>query len=191
MWSRILRPGISLLALMTLVLGLVYPLLVTGLGGALFPVQAQGSMVRIGDKVVGSWLIGQSFSAPGYFWGRPSATAPLPYNPMASGGSNLGPLNPALGERMKASAAALKAADPSNPLPIPADLLTASASGLDPDISVAAARYQAARVARARALSVAAVNQLIDAQLRPGLLGVLGDARVNVLELNMALDRMR
>ncbi len=190
MWSRILRPGISLVALMTVLMGLVYPLVVTGIGVALFPAQAEGSLVRIGGKVVGSSLIGQSFSSPGYFWGRPSATAPQPYNAVASGGSNLGPLNPALRDRVKASAAALRAADPANPLPVPADLLMASASGLDPDISVAAARYQAARVARARSLSVAAVNGLIDAQVRPGLLGVLGDARVNVLELNMALDRM-
>ena len=191
MGSKDLRPGISLLVFMTLLLGVAYPWVVLGFAHALFPEAAQGSLIRKGERSVGSSLIGQQFSSPRYFWSRPSATAPQPYNALASGGSNLGPLNPALNDRMKASLAALRAADPANGGPIPVDLLTASASGLDPDISIAAARYQAARVARARSLSLEAVNALIDRQLRPGLLGVLGEARLNVVELNLALDTMR
>jgi K+-transporting ATPase ATPase C chain len=188
MFTRTVRPAISLLLVMTALTGIVYPLLVTGIAQAVFPSEAAGSLVSRDGKPIGSSLIGQSFSDPKYFWGRPSATAPQPYNGTGSAGSNLGPLNPALTDRIKASVQALHDADPGNAAPIPVDLVTASASGLDPDISTAAARYQAARVARARHIELARVETLIAAHERGKLLGFIGESRVNVLELNLALD---
>ncbi|HEY2401447.1 MAG TPA: potassium-transporting ATPase subunit KdpC [Steroidobacteraceae bacterium] len=189
--NSILRPAIVLFLIMTVLTGLVYPFAVTGLAQLLFHDQAEGSLALVEGHAVGSRIIGQSFSDPKYFWSRPSATAPQPYNGIASGGSNQGPLNPALTDAVKARIDALKAADPTNTLPIPVDLVTASASGLDPDISIAAARYQAARVARVRGLEPAAVQSLIDAHARTRLLGFLGEPRVNVLELNLALDALK
>src|SRR5262249_4342202 len=157
---------------------------VTGLAQLLFHDQASGSLVMVDGHPAGSRVIGQSFSDPKYFWSRPSATAPQPYNATASSGSNLGPLNPALTQPVKSRIAALKAADPDNSLPVPVDLVTASASGLDPDISIAAASYQAARVARIRGVSLEKVRALIAAHSRGRLLGMIGEPRVNVLELN-------
>ena len=186
--QSILRPALALFAALTLACGVLYPLLVTGVAQAAFPVQANGSLVEQDGQVVGSRLIGQSFSAPGYFWGRPSATAPMANNGGGSGGSNQGPLNPALQEAVKGRIAALRALDPGNTAPVPVDLVTSSASGLDPEISVAAARYQTARVARARQLSAARVGALVEAHTERPFLGLFGAARVNVLALNMALD---
>jgi K+-transporting ATPase ATPase C chain len=177
-----------LLALFTLLTGLVYPLAVTGLAQAVFPIQANGSLMAHNDRIVGSALIGQPFDDPRYFWGRPSATAPFPYNAAASSGSNFGPSNPALIAAVQARIAALRAADPGNTLAVPGDLVTASASGLDPHISVAAALYQAPRVARARGLTSEAVAQLVAQQTEGRQLGFLGEPRVNVLKLNLALD---
>ena len=188
--NTLLRPAIVLFLVMTVLTGIVYPFAVTGLAQGLFHEQAQGSLIMADGQVVGSRIIGQSFSEPKYFWSRPSATAPQPYNGIASGGSNQGPLNPALTDAVKSRIDALKAADPTNSLAIPVDLVTASASGLDPDISVAAARYQAARIARVRGLNLAAVQTLIDAHARGRLLGLIGEPRVNVLELNLALDAL-
>jgi K+-transporting ATPase ATPase C chain len=187
----ILRPAIVFLLLMTVILGIAYPLAVTGVAQVLFPSQANGSLIVRQGQAIGSRLIGQPFSDPQYFWGRPSATTPQPYNGLDSTGSNMGPLDPALLVAVKARIAALHAADPGNPAPIPVDLVTASASGLDPDISPAAADYQAARVARSRGLAVAAVDALIARHTRGGGLDLLGEPRVNVLELNLALDAMR
>jgi K+-transporting ATPase ATPase C chain len=186
-----LRPALTLLLLMTLLTGLVYPLIVTALAQLAFPARAAGSLVLRDGRPVGAALIGQSFASPGYFWGRPSATTPQPYNGTASNASNLGPLNPALTEAVTARVAALRAADPDNHAAVPIDLVTASASGLDPEESVAAARYQAARVARARGLPQARVQALIAAHTEGRLLGVLGEPRVNVLELNLALDALK
>jgi len=186
--QSILRPALALFAALTLACGVLYPLLVTGVAQAAFPVQANGSLVEQDGQVVGSRLIGQSFSAPGYFWGRPSATAPMANNGGGSSGSNQGPLNPALQEAVKGRIAALRALDPGNTAPVPVDLVTSSASGLDPEISVAAARYQTARVARARQLPVQQVGALVEAHTERPFLGLFGAARVNVLALNMALD---
>ena len=183
-----LKPAFILLALLSALLGLAYPALVTGLAQVLMPQQANGSLVKQGDKIVGSALIGQQFSAPQYFWGRPSATAPQPYNGAQSGGSNHGPLNPALQAAVQARIAALKAADPSQTAPIPVDLVTASASGLDPHISPAAAQWQASRVARARGWPLPRVAALIAQHTEGRQWGFLGEARVNVLLLNLALD---
>ena len=186
---QLLRPAASLFLLLTLVTGVAYPLAVTGLARLAFPGQAAGSLLPGDDgKPVGSALIGQNFSDPGHFWGRPSATSPMPYNGLASGGSNQGPLNPALADAVKGRIEALRAADPGNTVPVPVDLVTASASGLDPDISPAAAHYQAARVARLRNLPIGQVEQLIDDHTDAPLWGLLGGARVNVLVLNLALD---
>jgi len=187
-FTRYIRPSISLLFVMTMLLGVAYPLAITGLARAVFPSQAAGSLVHRGNVLVGSTLVGQSFSAPKYFWGRPSATAPQPYNGMASGGSNLGPLNPALLDKVAAELKLLHDADPGNTRPVPVDLVTASASGLDPEISPAAAEYQASRVARLRNLPLTAVQALITQHQKRALFDVLGEARVNVLELNLALD---
>jgi K+-transporting ATPase ATPase C chain len=173
---------------MSMLLGIAYPLAMTGLAKAVFPSQAAGSLINQGNILVGSSLIGQSFADPKYFWGRPSATAPQPYNGVASGGSNLGPLNPALLEKVAAQVKLLHDADPDNTRPVPVDLVTASASGLDPEISLAAAEFQASRVARQRNLPLTAVQALIAQHQKPALFGVLGEARVNVLELNLALD---
>jgi potassium-transporting ATPase KdpC subunit len=183
-----LRPVLVLFVVLSLVTGLAYPFAVAGIAKVLFPQQAAGSFVERGGKVVGSTLIGQSFSDPRNFWSRPSATSPGPNNATASGGSNLGPSNPALVDAVKGRVAALRAADPGNQAPIPVDLVTASASGLDPEISVAAAQYQAARVARVRGVPVERVRSLIDAHAKAQRFGFLGEPRVNVLELNLALD---
>jgi potassium-transporting ATPase KdpC subunit len=190
-WSEILRPAVVLLTALTVLTGGLYPLIVTGIARALFPAAAAGSILERDGRAVGSSLIGQSFTDPGHFWSRPSATTPQPYNGSASTGSNLGPLNPALLEAVRARLAALHAADPGNAAPVPADLVTASASGLDPHISLAAAYYQAARVARARGLDVGRVRALIAAHGEGRLLGILGEPRVNVLELNLAVDALK
>ncbi len=189
--KAILRPALVLFGLLSLICGMLYPLAVTAVGQAAFPEQAAGSLAMRDGKPVGSLLIGQAFSSPQYFWGRPSATSPKPNDATASSGSNLGPLNPALLDAVKIRVDALKAADPGNPAPIPVDLVTASASGLDPEISVAAAYYQAGRVARARNAQPEAVRRMVDAHVHPQYLGFLGEPRVNVLELNLALDRQR
>ncbi|HYX75254.1 MAG TPA: potassium-transporting ATPase subunit KdpC [Steroidobacteraceae bacterium] len=185
---RSLRPALVLFLLLTVLTGFLYPLVVTNLAQLLFPHQAAGSIVVRDGHAVGSRLIGQSFADPGHFWSRPSATTPQPYNSAASTGSNLGPLNPQLTDAVKARIADLRAADPTNSAPIPIDLVTASGSGLDPEISLAAANYQAARVARARGLDVQQVRALIARHTAGRLLGVLGEPRINVLELNLALD---
>ena len=186
-----LRPAVVLFLLLTALTGFIYPLVVTGLAQLFFPQQAAGSLVMRNGHAVGSRLIGQSFSDPRNFWGRPSATTPQPYNGTASSGSNLGPLNPALLDAVKPRIAALRAADPGNDAPVPVDLVTASGSGLDPEISVAAADYQAARIARARGLAPERVRALIAQHTEGRLLGVLGEPRVNVLELNLALDALK
>jgi K+-transporting ATPase ATPase C chain len=186
-----IRPSIGLLFVMTMLLGVVYPLSITGLARAVFPSQASGSLIRRDNVLVGSSLIGQSFSDPKYFWGRPSATAPQPYNGLGSGGSNLGPLNPALLDKVAAEVKLLHDADPDNTRPVPVDLVAASASGLDPEISPAAAEYQASRVARLRNLPLTTVQALITQHQKRALFDVLGEARVNVLELNLALDALR
>ncbi len=190
--KSIVRSAAVLLALFTMLTGLLYPLAVTGLAQAVFPTQANGSLTRLrsgaGDRVVGSALIGQPFDDPRYFWGRPSATTPFPYNAAASVGSNLGPSNPALTEAVQARVAALRAADPGDMQSVPVDLVTASASGLDPHISVAAALYQVPRVARMRGLDAEAVGQLVAKHTEGRQFGFLGEPRVNVLELNLALD---
>jgi potassium-transporting ATPase KdpC subunit len=190
MFARLIRPALSLLVLMTLLLGIGYPLVIAGVAKAAFSHQAAGSLLYQDGKLIGSTLIGQSFSDPKYFWGRPSATTPQPYNGVASTPSNLGPLNPALIDAVKANAKALHDADPDNQQPVPVDLVTASASGLDPEVSVAAAQYQAARVARARHLEPAQVEAVIKSHERARLAGFIGEPRVNVLELNLALDRL-
>ncbi|RTD92859.1 potassium-transporting ATPase subunit KdpC [Variovorax atrisoli] len=184
----IVRPALVLFVLLSALTGLIYPMAVTGVAKAAFPAQAAGSLIVIDGTTVGSKLIGQNFSDPKHFWGRPSATAPQPYNASASGGSNQGPLNPALTDAVKTRVEALRAADPGNTAPVPVDLVTASASGLDPDISPAAAQYQAARVARVRGMPLAQVQSLIDGNTQRPLLGILGEPRVNVLALNIALD---
>lgn len=189
--NNVLRPAILLLLSLTLLTGVAYPFIVTGVAQVIFPTQARGSLVIQDGKSVGSRLIGQPFSAAKYFWSRPSATSPQPDNGLSSGGSNLGPLNPALTDAVKARIAALHAADPTNQAPIPVDLVTASGSGLDPDISLAAAYYQVDRVARARSLTPAQVRALIAGHARRSLLGVIGSPRVNVLELNLALDALK
>lgn len=188
--KTILRPALVLFVLLTLLTGVAYPLVVTGAAQALFPAQAAGSLILRDGQPVGSSLIGQNFTDPGHFWGRPSATGPMPYNASASGGSNQGPLNPALTDAVKGRIDALRAADPGNTSPVPVDLVTASASGLDPHISPAAARYQAARVARMRGLPVEKVEQLVAQHTETPWLGLLGEARVQVLRLNLALDAL-
>jgi K+-transporting ATPase ATPase C chain len=187
---RQLRPAVTSLALFTLLTGVIYPVLVTGVAQVLFPAQARGSLIVRGDRVLGSRLIGQPFDDPKYFWGRLSATAPAPYNGGASSGSNLGPLSDALLDAVRARIDALKAADPANTLPIPVDLVTASGSGLDPHISPEAARYQVARVARVRGLSEASVAALVARHTRGRQLGFLGDPTVEVLPLNLDLDQL-
>ncbi len=185
-----LRPALVLFALLSALTGIAYPLLVTGVAQLAFPWQANGSLIEREGRIAGSALIGQAFADPKHFWSRPSATGPVPYNAANSGGSNLGPGNPALHEAVTQRIAVLRAADPGNTLPVPADLVTASASGLDPHISRAAADYQAARVARARGLPEARVRELIEAHTEGARLGFLGEPRVNVLALNLALDAL-
>ncbi|MFZ2097411.1 MAG: potassium-transporting ATPase subunit KdpC [Anaerolineales bacterium] len=185
------RPAIVSVVIFTLLTGVLYPLLVTGITQAIFPRQANGSLIVRNSQVVGSMLIGQQFDDPRYFWGRLSATLPYPYNAASSKGSNLGPSNPALVEEVKARIAALKAADPGNNAPIPVDLVTSSGSGLDPDISVAAALYQVPRIAKERGFSEDVIIALVGQYIQGRLFGVLGEPRVNVLELNLALDEIK
>lgn len=187
--GSLLRPALVVFIVLSLITGLLYPLAVTGIAQSAFGDQANGSLVGRGGDVVGSALIGQSFTSPGYFWGRPSATSPMPYNAAASGGSNMAASNPDLKSAVQARIAALQSADPGNTAVVPVDLVTASASGLDPEISVAAARYQLARVARARGASEEAVASLLDKNIQGQWLGFLGEPRVNVLQLNLALDK--
>jgi potassium-transporting ATPase KdpC subunit len=189
--SSLIRPAIVLFLILTLITGVVYPLVVTAIAQVVFPEQANGSLIIKEGRSLGSRLIGQSFNDPKYFWSRPSATAPQPYNALASTGSNLGPLNPALTDAVKSRIEALRAVDPTNTATVPVDLVTASGSGLDPQISVAAANYQAARVARARGLAAEVVRALIVAHAQGRFLGVLGEPRINVLELNLALDSLQ
>lgn len=186
--SPLWRPALVLFVVLSLLTGLLYPLLVTGVAQTVFPHQSNGSLIARDGQAVGSELIGQTFSRSDHFWSRPSATGPMAYNGGASGGSNLGPSHPALAEAVKARIAALRSTDPGNRAPVPVDLVTASASGLDPHISLAAARYQMGRVARARGLSVDQVDQLVAQHTEGAWLGFMGEARVNVLALNLALD---
>ncbi len=183
-----LRPALMSLLVLTIITGLAYPLTVTGIAQLIFPQQANGSLIYKDGKPVGSTLLGQPFDAPQYFWSRPSATAPFPYNAAGSSGSNLGPTNEALIKAVRARIDVLTAADPGNLAPIPVDLITASGSGLDPHISPAAAEYQVRRVARVRGMGEAAVRQLVAQHMQQRQLGILGEPRVNVLELNLALD---
>lgn len=193
-----LRPAFFMLLIFTILTGVIYPLVVTGIAQVIFPSQANGSLIMAeGGKAVGSKLIGQQFDDPKYFWGRISATGTFPYNAFnaenltASSGSNYGPLNPALTDMVQARIDALKAADPDNTLPIPVDLVTASASGLDPHISIAAALYQIHRVATTRGLSEADIQSLVDKYTEGRQFGFLGEPRVNVLKLNLALDGLK
>lgn len=186
-----LRPALTMLLLMTVLTGVVYPLTVTGLAQLFFQEQANGSVIVWEGKVIGSNLIGQYFDKPEYFWTRPSATTPFPYNAAASGGSNLGPTNPVLIEAVKARVIALRAADPGNDVTIPVDLVTSSGSGLDPHISPAAAFYQLRRVARARGIEESVLRDLVAQHTQGRQLGVLGEPRVHVLLLNLALDERR
>jgi potassium-transporting ATPase KdpC subunit len=183
-----LRPALVVFGLLTLLTGIAYPLLVTGVGQTAFHRQVNGSIIRSGDHAVGSRLLGQPFSDPKYFWSRPSATGPQPYNSAVSSGSNQGPINPALETAVRDRVAALRAADPTNTAPVPVDLVTASGSGLDPHISPAAAEYQVGRVARTRKMTEADVRKLVEAATDGRTFGILGEPRVNVLELNLALD---
>ena len=186
--TAILRPALVCFVALAALTGIAYPLLVTGIGQAAFPAQAAGSLIVREGQAIGSSLIGQHFSDPKYVWGRPSATGPMPYNASGSGGSNLGPLNPALTDAVKARIEAPRAADPGNTAAVPVDLVTASGSGLDPHISLAGAQFQAARVAKARKLPLPQVMQLIGEHTENRLWGFLGEPRVNVLRLNLALD---
>jgi K+-transporting ATPase ATPase C chain len=188
---RTFKDAFVMLVLLTLVTGVAYPLLITGVGQAVFPAQANGSLLEREGKAVGSALIGQPFSDPKYFWTRPSATSPMPYNAGASSGSNQGPLNPALAEAVAGRIKALRDADPDNKAPVPVDLVTASGSGLDPHISPAAAEYQVARVAKARGIDAAKVRALVAEHTASRQLGFLGEPRVNVLTLNLALDALK
>jgi len=189
--TSIVRPALVVFAVLTALTGAAYPLVVTGIGRVAFPEEAAGSLVTRDGKPVGSALIGQNFSDPKYFWGRPSATGPMPNNATASSGSNLGPLNPALADAVKGRIQALRAADPGNSAPVPVDLVTASGSGLDPELSVAGVQFQAARIARLRGLSARQVQDLIEQNTQGRWLGFLGEPRVNVLRLNLALDATR
>jgi K+-transporting ATPase ATPase C chain len=188
MWQST-RTAVLLFIVMTLLTGIVYPFAVTGLAQALFPRQANGSLMKINEEKTASELVGQSFSKPQYFWGRPSATTPVAYNNASSVGSNLGPSNPALKEIVRKRITALRSADPGNQLPIPVDLVTASGSGLDPHISPAAALYQVSRVANARGIDERKVADLVRTCIRDRQFGILGEPTVHVLCLNMALDR--
>jgi potassium-transporting ATPase KdpC subunit len=186
-----LRPAITIFALLTIITGVIYPLIVTGIAQVAFPHQATGSLITVDGKTIGSELIGQPFDDPGYFWGRPSATLSMAYNSASSSGSNLGPANPALIFAVEARIKALQEADPDNTLPIPVDLVTASGSGLDPHISVASALYQVHRVATARGLDEADVIALVNQYTEGRQFGFLGEPRVNVLLLNIALDEIQ
>jgi K+-transporting ATPase ATPase C chain len=186
-----LKPAILLLGIFILVTGIIYPLVITGIAQLIFPRQVNGSLIVQNNQVVGSQLIGQQFYGPKYFWGRLSATGSYPYNASASGGTNYSVMNQDLQKQVQDRIAALQAADPTNHQPIPVDLVTASGSGLDPDISVAAARYQAGRVARVRGLPIEQVMALIDQNTQGRQFGFLGEPRVNVLTLNLALDALK
>ena len=186
--KSMIRSCFGLFVVLTLITGVFYPVLITGITKVLYSGQAAGSLIYKGDQAVGSELIGQNFTDAKYFWGRPSATGPQPYNATASSGSNLGPLNPALADAVKGRIDALQSADPSNKQPVPADLVMASASGLDPEISPEAAKYQASRVAKARNLSIEKVDALIEVNTQGRQWGIFGEPRVNVLKLNLALD---
>ena len=188
--SSELRPAVVMVVALSVITGIAYPLVVTGIGRLAFPAQAGGSLLVRDGHVVGSRLVGQAFDDPKFFWGRPSATGPVPYNAAASSGSNLGPLNPALHDAVAARIAALRAADPTATGPVPVDLVTASGSGLDPHISPAAAEFQVARVARVRGLDLAAVRALLARHTEGRTFGLLGEPRVNVLELNLSLEDM-
>ena len=183
------RPALIVLIVLTVVTGVIYPVIVTVIAQVVFPHQANGSLIVRDGKVIGSTLIGQPFDDPKYFWGRPSATSPFPYNAASSSGSNLSPTNPALVKSVQERVDALRAADPGNTLPVPVDLVTASGSGLDPHISPAAALYQVNRVAKARNLDPSVVRDLVERHIEGRQLGFLGEPRVNVLALNLALDR--
>lgn len=183
-----LRPALVTFALLTMLTGILYPLIVTGVGQIAFARKASGSEIPVGDRIVGSSLVGQPFSSPRYFWSRPSATTPQPYNGAASSGSNQGPLSPALEAAVRERIAALRAADPTSTAPVPVDLVTASASGLDPHISPAAAEYQVLRVARERAVPQERIRMLVQQATEGRTFGILGEPRVNVLELNLLLD---
>ena len=189
--TSIVRPALVVFAVLTALTGVAYPLVVTGIGQVAFPEQAAGSLIVRDGKPVGSSLIGQNFSDPKFFWGRPSATGPYPNNASASSGSNQGPLNPALTDAVRSRIEALRTADPGNTAPVPVDLVTASGSGLDPHISVAAAQYQAVRVGKGRGLAVPQVQRLIEKHTEGRLFGLLGEQRINVLQLNLALDAAR
>ena len=186
--NALIRPAISLFVVLTVVTGVAYPLAVTGVARVAFPRQAAGSLIVQDGRTVGSSLIGQNFSDPKYFWGRPSATSPMANNGQGSGGSNLGPLNPALTDAIKGCVEVLRAADLGNKAPVLVDLVTSSASGLDPEISVAAAQYQAPRIARLRGLSPALVEDIITRHTQGRLFGLLGEPRVNVLDMNLDLQ---
>lgn len=189
--AQSIRPAVSLFVVLTAITGLAYPLAVTGLSQMLMPNQANGSLVHNQKgQAIGSDLIGQSFTNPAYLWGRPSATTPTPYNGQSSGGSNLGPLNPDLAKAVQGRIEALHKADPINTAPVPIDLVTTSASGLDPNITPAAAKYQVGRIAAVRGLTVAQVQALIDQATSERQLGLFGERRVNVLQVNMALDQL-
>jgi potassium-transporting ATPase KdpC subunit len=183
-----LRPALRLLVLLSVITGLLYPLVVTAVAGTLFTGQSHGSLIELHGEPMASRLIGQQFTRPEHFWSRPSATAAYPYQGTASGASNLGPLNPALVQALRERIAQLRAADPGNAAAVPVDLVTASASGLDPDISVAAALYQVPRVARARRMSADELRRLVQSQTQGRVYGFMGEPRVNVVELNIALD---
>lgn len=189
--KTLIRPAVSMFVVLSVITGLIYPIVTTGIGKVIFPVQASGSLIEQHNKLLGSTLIGQQFSTPGYFWGRPSATSPQPYNGLSSGGSNFGPTNPAQKAAVADRIKALHDADPDNTLAIPIDLVTASGSGLDPEISPAGASYQIGRVAKARHISSQELEQLIAKNTAAPQLGVLGEARVNVLNLNLELDRLK
>ena len=189
--KTIIRPAIILFALLTVITGLIYPLLITEVGKVFFPESSSGRLIYIGDRLVGSELIGQSFADVKYFWSRPSATAPMTYNASASSGSNLGPLNPGLTDLIKSRIEKLKLNDSSSSTPIPVDLVTSSASGLDPDISAAAALFQVPRVSKSRNLSPSAVIDLVQRNTEHKWMGWFGEERVNVLKLNLALDQLK
>ena len=189
--AAVIRPALVLLAMLTALTGLLYPLLVTGLARVSLPRAASGSLIVRNGRPVASRLIGQNFTGVQYFWGRPSATALYPYNATASGGSNLGPLNPALADAVKQRVAALRALDPGNEAPVPVDLVTASGSGLDPEVSLAAIQYQLPRVARARKMDAEKLQSLVARYSKNRLAGFLGEPRVNVVEVNLALDELQ
>jgi potassium-transporting ATPase KdpC subunit len=188
--SKLIKPAIGLFSLLSVLTGIIYPLAVTGIAQWLFPEQATGSLILADGQALGSALIGQPFNDPKYFWGRPSATSPFPYNAAASSGSNLGPLNPALLETVKGRVETIRRSDPSEAKPIPVDLVTASGSGLDPHISPAAAQYQISRVATARGLDAERVRELVADHTEGRQFGILGEPRINVLRLNLALDAL-